>query len=121
MHDNLMNSRGNSRIQEHSFGGMANNNGIGMNLPPNIPQNTIQGGRVQNMNGPTDSRLSAHQEMIQASQLAQAARLDGQKQHFMQDAIERKIEKFSSRNQSRNSSRANSRFNSMNRDENDGE
>ena len=81
MHDNLTNSRGNSRIQQDYEQQFQQNpqsrntgSGIGMQSPPNLPgQQIIR--QNNNNNG-----------------------YKPESQHFMQDAIERKIEKFSSQN-----------------------
>ena len=59
-----------------------NRQGIGMQSPPNLPNQQIRGGQYN-----TQFAQENLQGMIQA-----------QPKHFMQDAIERKIEKFSSQN-----------------------
>ena len=63
--------------------------------PPNLP-----GSRQQNMARQTESKGIETRKMI-GMQGQDPVQITGQnKQHFMQDAIERKIEKFSSQNQS---------------------
>ena len=82
MHDNLTNSRGASRIQtEYDNQQFQASAGVGMQSPPN---------------------MSTQQMMRQGYQKAQEMNYQSAQQqndkHFMQDAIERKIEKFSSQN-----------------------
>jgi hypothetical protein len=69
---------------------MSYERGVGMLSPPNLP-----GSRQQNITRTADSK-GMDRKMV-GMQGQDPVQITGQnKQHFMQDAIERKIEKFSS-------------------------
>lgn len=87
MHDNLTNSRGNSRLTSQQlnndnmkvYAGTQRVQPIGAHSPPNMPQSNMK------------PNIYDKQEQSQ----------NPNSKHFMQDAIERKIEKFSSQNANR--------------------